>query len=92
MNHPVTDFILKLLREKGKTPEQGADHYNYVATGHIDSLGLIKFFLRIEEQFGVTIEPSDIADPSIRTVGGLAALISQKLAEKAPPSDRAGNT
>lgn len=78
MDQSVVEFILKLLREKGRTPEQDVERYNYVNTGHIDSLGLIKFFLRIEDQFGITIEPGDIADPSIRTVGGLSSLIERK--------------
>lgn len=87
MDQSVVEFILKLLREKGRTPEQDVEHYNYVNTGHIDSLGLIKFFLRLEDQFGIAIGPADIADPSIRTVGGLASLIERKRAAAMRTSD-----
>jgi len=79
MDDDITRCITDLLQEKGRIPVADVGSYNYVDSGHIDSLGLIKFFIRLEEKFDVDITPADIANRDIRTVAGLAALIERKL-------------
>lgn len=80
MNDDIARHIIALLLEKGEIPVTDVGHYNYIDSGHIDSLGLIKFFLRIEDKFDIELTPDDIADREIRTVSGLAALIERKRA------------
>lgn len=79
-NDAITAYILTLLAEKGKIPVSDIGEYNYLESGHIDSLGLIKFLARIEERFGIEIGEDDLGDKRIRTVSGLAVLIRNKLA------------
>lgn len=72
-------FILGLLQEKGPLPEGvEVDRYRYLDTGHIDSLGLIKFAFRIEEAFDLRFSPQEIASEEFRTVGGLARLVAAR--------------
>jgi acyl carrier protein len=78
MTHSARDFILQLLREKGPLPAGDIDTYNYFDSGHIDSLGLIKFFMRIEDQFSIEITAQDMSDPALRTVAGMVSLIERK--------------
>lgn len=78
-NDEITTFVLALLAEKGKLPTTDIGNYNFIDTGHIDSLGLIKFLSRIESKYDIEISDDDFENKQIRTVKGLAALISEKL-------------
>lgn len=79
MTDSIRQFIVQLLLEKGTIPSGvPIDDYRYLDNGHIDSLGLIKFIFRIEEQFGVQFKGADISGTEIRTVGGLTRLIKNK--------------
>ena len=79
MSENIRQFIIQLLLEKGQLPEAIAvDDYRYIDTGHIDSLGFIKFIFRIEEQFHIRLCEADISGSEIRTIGGLARLIESK--------------
>ncbi len=76
----IRQFVVRLLLEKGPLPTHTSiDEYRYLDTGHIDSLGFIKFIFRIEEQFHVQFSEYDIVSPQIRTVGGIVAIIASKL-------------
>jgi acyl carrier protein len=79
-SHPVYDFVVQLLKEKGAVPEPAAiPTYRYLANGHIDSLAFIKFIFRIEEQFGIQFTESEMIGDRVKTVGELIALIEEKL-------------
>lgn len=79
MTDDIRSFILQLLLEKGPLPEGiDPDAYRYLDTGHIDSLGFIKFIFRVEERFGVQFSGADIGGAEIRTVGGLTRLIADR--------------
>jgi len=78
MTVSARNFILQLLQERGPIPAGDIDAYNYIDSGHIDSLGLIKFFMRIENQFGIELSSEEMSATSIRTVGGITALIASK--------------
>jgi acyl carrier protein len=79
-SHPVYDFVVQLLKEKGAVPEPAAiPTYRYLANGHIDSLAFIKFIFLIEEQFGIQFTESEMIGDRVKTVGELIALIEEKL-------------
>lgn len=81
MAKEIHQFIVQLLLEKGPIPADVViDDYRYLDTGHIDSLGFIKFIFRIEEQFQVQFSQADIGGSDIRSVGGLMDLIESKIA------------
>lgn len=80
MTENIRQFIVQLLLEKGPLPANTAiEEYRYLDTGHIDSLGFIKFIFRVEERFAIQFSEADIVSKEIRTVGGLVAMITGKL-------------
>ena len=80
--HPVYDFIVQLLEEKGAVPEHSPmASYRYLENGHIDSLAFIKFIFRIEERFQIRLSEAEMLGDRIKTVGGLVALIEEKRAQ-----------
>lgn len=75
----IRTFIVQLLQERGPLPDEASiDTYRYLDTGHIDSIGFIKFIFRLEEQFGISFLAEEIGGDEIRTVDGLIRLISGK--------------
>lgn len=78
----IARFLIAMLEKKGPVP--GANDaerldYRYLDAGHIDSLGLIRFIMDIEDEFGVTLGPEDTESDEFRTVGGLAGIVAAKL-------------
>jgi acyl carrier protein len=75
----ITEFILKYISKKGKLPiEIDIDSFNYIDTGYIDSMGLIKFVVELEEKFNVQISDDDMMTPEFRTIGGLVEIIKNR--------------
>ncbi|WP_127015404.1 acyl carrier protein [Anoxybacter fermentans] len=76
----VSDFIINRLQQK-YTIDKNIDieTLNYVESGYIDSLGIIKFIVEIEDEFGIEFSDEEIADPSFKTVGGLIKLVERKV-------------
>lgn len=52
---------------------------NYRDTGLVDSLGVVRLVLKVEEIWGIELTEADIAKPGFDTIGGLAAIIGEKL-------------
>ena len=75
-----TDFILAELSRKGPLPA-GVDieTFDYRQSGHIDSIGLIKFVLNLEREFDIEFSEDEVGSPAFRIVGSLASLIETKL-------------
>jgi D-alanine--poly(phosphoribitol) ligase subunit 2 len=76
----IKEFIIKNIEKKGKLP-QGVDldTFNFVVTGYVDSLAIIKFVIELEEKYDIQISDEEILLPEFQTIGGLAALIGAKL-------------
>lgn len=71
-------FVTRLLEKKGKLPSPYEPTFDYMRSGHVDSMGLIKFMLAIEAEFDIEISEDDMLSPDFRTLGGLVRLIEQK--------------
>lgn len=78
----AAEFILKNIQKKYTIPE-GTDIYflNYIEQGYIDSLGLIKFIVELEDEFDIEFTDDELNLPSIKIVGGLIKLVERKAAE-----------
>lgn len=84
MTDQIKQFILPLMEKKSKLPKGvDIDSFNYIDTGYVDSIGLIKFVLEIETQYDIEISDADMVAPEFKTVGGLVALIQAKIKDKA---------
>ena len=80
MKVSIKEFIVKYLEKKGSLPKGvGLDTFNFVDAGYVDSMGMVKFLLALEMEFGVEISEADILSEEFKTVDGLAGLIEGML-------------
>ena len=54
------------------------ERFNYVETGYVDSIEMIRFVLEIESEFGVEITAGDMELAEFKTIGGLVSMIDAK--------------
>jgi acyl carrier protein len=79
MKNDIKNFIIQLIEKKYKIPENSdIDSFNYIDSGYVDSIGLIKFIADIERLYDIEISESDIASSDFKTVGGLISIIRSK--------------
>ena len=74
-------FVLSLIEKKAKLPAGFDESFDYMQSGHIDSIGLIKFMLEIEAKYDIEITEDDIESPSFKTIGGIVSIIYRKLGQ-----------
>jgi acyl carrier protein len=80
MSKDVAAYLTARIQKKGKLPagtEPAA--FDYIESGHVDSVGIIQFILDIEREFDIVIGEADIDSADFRTIGGLTALIERKV-------------
>ena len=84
MSDAISGFVLARLEKKSKLPvDQPLDTFDYIQSGHVDSIAIIRFVVDLEREFDIEIVEADLISPEFRTVGGLIALIGRKCAAKA---------
>ena len=77
----IRSFVIGLIEAKAKLPTGiEVDTFNFIDSGHVDSIGIIKFVLDIESHYDIDITESDMISLAFRTVGGLVTMIEYKLA------------
>jgi|GEM_PF-747379 len=92
------EFILAELSRKGRVPDgqdgqdghdgqdgqdgHDVDGFDYRRSGHVDSIGLVKFVLNLEREFDIEFSEEEVGDPSFRIVGSLVGLVEAKLRAK----------
>lgn len=75
----IKDFILKYISKKGKLPKDiDIDKFNYIDTGYVDSMGILKFVVELEQEFDIQISDDDIMLQEFKTIGGLVGIINKK--------------
>ncbi|WP_149539638.1 acyl carrier protein [Siccirubricoccus phaeus] len=76
----VRPYIPKRIQAKAKLPP-GADPANFddIASGHADSLGIVKFILDIESEFEMESSDRELNSCAFRAVEGVIALVEGKL-------------
>lgn len=80
MSNKIRKFIIAQLEKKAPIPEESdIDNYRFLDTGHIDSMGLIKFILEIENEFDIALETEDTQSDEFRYISGLVRIIEDKL-------------
>ena len=76
----VFEYVCGLIQKKSKFPANCIiDELNYIDTGYVDSIAIIKLVLDIEVKFDIEISESDMLSPQFRTVGGLVAMVENKV-------------
>jgi acyl carrier protein len=83
MKDSIKQFVIRLIEKNDKIPENAnIDTFNFIDSGYVDSMGLIKFIVDIEACYDIEIGDSDIELPEFKTVGGLVAIIEKKIIGK----------
>lgn len=76
----IVTYIETLLNQKKPISKKiNISELRYLESGHVDSLGLMKFIMELEDKFGVEISEDDMQLEAFLTVGGLANIIRKKL-------------
>ena len=76
----ILEYIGLLLEKKQAIPSSvNLQDYRYIESGHIDSLGIMKFIIQIEDKFQIEISDDDMLSDSFQSVGGLVQIILGKL-------------
>ncbi len=73
------EFLLKRIQQKrpigaGIDPE----NFDFLKSGHIDSMGVMRFVIDIEKEFDIELTDDEIASSQFRTIAGLSAMIDAK--------------
>lgn len=67
----------------GDTTRVPADDDSLLATGIIDSTGVLELIEFLEEEFGISVEDSETIPENLDSIAGLSRYISAKRAEGA---------
>lgn len=75
----VREFVIDYLQKEYTFPSLAdAEAINYIESGYIDSIGLIKFVVELEDEFGIEFTDEELESPDFRTTGGLIKLAEEK--------------
>jgi len=76
----IKKFVIDYIEKKGKLPKNtDIENLNYIDSGYIDSIGIIKFIVEIEQRFNVQISDEDMMSEKFKTIKGLISIIKNKL-------------
>lgn len=76
----IWDTLTRLVSAKSPLPTNVGPDFDYIESGHVDSIGLIHFMMGIEENFRIELSDEDVQSDRFRTLGGLTTLIAEKQA------------
>lgn len=74
----VKQFIIEQLEVYGPIPETDIDKFNFIESGHIDSLGIMKFMIALEAEFAIKFSDEELLSDDFKTVAGLTKLVECK--------------
>jgi len=78
----IKKFVINYIEKKGKLPKNtDFETFNYIETGYVDSIGIIKFIVEIEQKFNIQISEEDIMSEKFKTVNGLSDIIKRNIIE-----------
>ena len=77
----ISNFILNYLQKEYTFQEEDIDTINYVESGYIDSLAVIKFVVELEDEFGIEFSDDELSLPDFKLVGGLIKLVESKVGQ-----------
>ena len=80
----ITNYIISKLKKIKKIEKEylkDIDNFNFISTGHVDSVEMLKFNFEIENKFKISIKPSDTILKNSGTIKGLRSIILRKLSK-----------
>jgi len=80
MDMPVEKFVVDFIEQKGSLPDGvDLDSFDYIASGYVDSMRLMRFIIDLESRFGIEIDDAEIESPRFRTIAGVIGIVSEKV-------------
>lgn len=80
MEKEIREFIVNYIEKKGNLPKDiDINTINYIEAGYVDSMGIIKFVVELEQKFDIQISDDDMMSQEFKTIGGLIQLIKDKI-------------
>jgi acyl carrier protein len=77
----IREYLLEAIQEKSHiAPDVDVDALDYTAEGYVDSLGMVKFVVDIEQKFGIEFTDEELSRPEFRVFGPLVRLVRDKVA------------
>ena len=76
MEEKVLDMLIEVTGSDDIAEEKDTDLFE---AGLLDSLGIIEVLLKIEEIFGLRLQPTDLEKSDMATVNNLVKFLSTKL-------------
>jgi acyl carrier protein len=78
----IRSFIFNYLQKEYTFPNDDIDTINYLESGYIDSLSMIKFVIELEDKFSIKFTDEELSSPDFQIVGGLIHLVKSKVKQK----------
>jgi len=78
MEEKVLNMLIEVTGSDDIAEEKDADLFE---AGLLDSLGIIEVLLKIEEIFGLRLQPTDLEKKDMSTVNNLIAFLNTKASE-----------
>ncbi|MGH3756303.1 phosphopantetheine-binding protein [Actinophytocola sp.] len=72
----ITDFVVEEFLPGSDPAELPAD-YDLLATGVVDSLGLLKVIAWLEDRFELSVDDLELEPDSFRTVAAIDAFVAR---------------
>lgn len=76
MEEKVLDMLIEITGSDDIAEEKDTDLFE---AGLLDSLGIIEVLLKIEEIFGLTLQPTDLERKDMATVNNLIEFLKTKI-------------
>lgn len=77
-----TQYIIEQLNQAGTLPTADLLTYNFVDNGHIDSLAMMRFIIKLESTFNIQFSDDELLSEQFKTIGGLSNLVDAKRSEQ----------
>ena len=82
MKNNILNKLITILEKRGPIRleyNEKIENFNFLETGLIDSIGLIKFIFEIEDKFNITLNEKDTTSEDFGIIKGLVKIIECKL-------------
>ena len=70
---------LRKVRSLDRESHKDIDNFDFINSGHLDSMEILKFNMLIEKKFNIIITPNQVTSKNYKTVKGLVNIIFRKL-------------
>ena len=81
----IAEFLIKLFKKRRPIKKiflKNINNFDFIDSGHIDSLEIITFNFSIEKKFKIKFTHQELSSKKFKIVSGLTEIIYKKLLKK----------